>query len=611
MKIFDYKDRNKQFVVTFVTGAVLLGAIVILINMIFSNLQVGRFDLTANNIYTISPSVKKIFSDLEAPIEATYYVSSSEKMPTEWKNLEQDVRDLLKELQLTSNSMFSYKVFDPSEEEEKAALQAKNEKNEEESSLLTSEEEQDKITHERIAERLYEKGVIPFGVRSTSRDEFAIKRVYSSIVLSYLDRKEEVIAEVRPSTFGNLEYDIMSRIYKLITNKRPKIGFYPSQPEIPPQYRRYYQGQTPPDQYTEVVKLLQENGYNVQRTNIKKDDPVPDDIKTMILCLDQPLNERQLYEIDKLVHNGVHIIMAGQMFNYQIARSQKPGEFDLRGMPTRLNINDLIKEYGLEIDDHMFMDKSTTYIQVPVYETKKMGIFQVKQQRYEPVTKPVLIKVETNNINQSLSISNGVNNIAYMYGNRLIVNEKKMDDNNITYENLFTSSNYSWTRRPYGYNVNINPPEPDQILKHEPLGIYMEGIFTSKYKGQQPPEWEPDQDENTESSDESSIDTTSITGDPQENKFILFGCSNLFKNNILSSVSSHKSLLLNSVDALTLGEELINIRSKNFEARRISEVSAAGKAISKIFVIGFPIVIFILAGFYINIKRKNKRGANS
>ncbi len=610
MKIFDYKDLNKQFVITFITGAVLLVAIIIMVNMIFNNINIGRFDLTANKIYTISPSVRKIFSNLEAPIEATYYVSSSEKMPTEWKNLEQDVRDLLKELELASNSMFNFKVFDPSKEEEMEALQAKKE-NEEDESLLTSDNQEDRITHKRIATRLYEKGVIPFGVRSTKRDEFAVKRVYSSIVLSYLDRKEDVIAEVRPSTFGNLEYDIMSRIYKLITNKRPHIGFYPSTPEIPEEYRRYYRGQTPPDQYTEAVNLLKQNGYNVTRTNIKKDDPIPEDIKTMILFLDQPLNKRQLYEIDKLIHDDVQVIMAGQMFNYQIMRSQEPGEFDLQGMPTRLNSNAITKNYGFEIDDMMFMDKITTYIQIPVYETKKMGIFQVQQQRYEPVTKPVLIRVESNNINQKLSISNGIDALAYMYGNRLIINEKIIKDNDLFYETLFTSSNYSWTRRAYSYSVDTNPPEPDQVLKHEPLGIYLEGKFPANYKDKKPPAWESGLDENEDNPEESVIDTSGFTGESKESKIIFFGCSNLFKNNILASIEGHKSLLLNSVDALTLGDELIHIRSKNFQTRKISEIGAAGKAASKIFVIGVPIVIFILSGFYINIKRKNKQGVNA
>ena len=97
------KDLKKQFIKTFIIGVVLLTGIALLINMIFDNLNLGRFDLTAEQVYELSPSVKKILSRLDAPIELTYYVSSSEKMPTKWKNLERDVIDKLEELKLVSN----------------------------------------------------------------------------------------------------------------------------------------------------------------------------------------------------------------------------------------------------------------------------------------------------------------------------------------------------------------------------------------------------------------------------------------------------------------------------------------------------------------------------
>ena len=85
------KNLKKEFLTTFVIGAALLSGIVILLNMIFNNINLGRFDLTSDQAYKLSPSVEKILSDLQAPIELTYYVSSSEKMPTQWKNLERDV----------------------------------------------------------------------------------------------------------------------------------------------------------------------------------------------------------------------------------------------------------------------------------------------------------------------------------------------------------------------------------------------------------------------------------------------------------------------------------------------------------------------------------------
>ena len=117
------KDLKKQFITTFVVGAILITGIVILINMIFNNINLGRFDLTADQIYKLSPSVEKIFERLEAPIDITYYVSSSEKMPTKWKNLERDVIDKLKELELASRGKLSYTVFDPSAEEEKEEIE--------------------------------------------------------------------------------------------------------------------------------------------------------------------------------------------------------------------------------------------------------------------------------------------------------------------------------------------------------------------------------------------------------------------------------------------------------------------------------------------------------
>ena len=120
------KDFKKHFITTFVIGAALLTGIIILLNMIFNNINVGRFDLTADQAYMLSPSVEKILTDLEAPIELTYYVSSSEKMPTQWKNLERDVIDKLKDIKMASKGKLSYTVFDPSAEEERESYEESN-----------------------------------------------------------------------------------------------------------------------------------------------------------------------------------------------------------------------------------------------------------------------------------------------------------------------------------------------------------------------------------------------------------------------------------------------------------------------------------------------------
>jgi hypothetical protein len=80
----------------------------------------------------------------------------------------------------------------------------------------------------------------------------------------------------------------------------------------------------------------------------------------------------------------------------------------------------------------------------------------------------------------------------------------------------------------------------------------------------------------------------------------------MFKSDILQSVVSHRAFLLNCVDALTLGDELINIRSKNIAARRIKNISSVGKTASKAFVIWFSPLVFVAAGIYLTIRRKMK-----
>jgi len=601
------KDLKKNFITTFVIGAVLLAAIIILVNMIFDNINFGRFDFTSGQVYSISPATKNILASLEAPVSVTYYVSSSEKMPTKWKNLERDVIDILKELEFSSKGKLEYMVFDPSLEEEKEMIEA--ERAEEEAEKAEAEKK-NRETRKKIAEKLYEKGVIPFGVQSTERDEFAVKRVYSSIVLSYLDRKEDVIPEVRPENFGSLEYEIVSRIYKLVSNKRPKLAFYPSKPEIPPYMRQQYmmQQQEPPDFYELPVKLLKESGYDVTRTNIKKDEPIPEDISTLIVMVDQPLNERQRYEIEKALHRGVNIILGAQNYNFQISATSTPNEFRVMPQNSRLNVNNMTRNWGFEIDTKIFMDRNAGFIQIPVYHTRRMGFLQIQEQRFEPVSKPVVIRVAETNMNSEVSISNKISELFYLYGSKLNLVDDVLDSEKITKKIiLFTSSEHSWTRDAISYGpISTEEPSEEAMLKYQPLGIYLEGQFESSFANALKPDW-PQTPGADEDEAEAEPDTTrEAFGEAQPAKIIAFGSANLFKSQLLENIISHRALLMNSVDALSLGEDLINIRSKNIAMRRIRPTTMTEKFWAKAFVIWFMPLVFVVVGIYLAVTRRTK-----
>lgn len=99
---------------------------------------------------------------------------------------------------------------------------------------------------------------------------------------------------------------------------------------------------------------------------------------------------------------------------------------------------------------------------------------------------------------------------------------------------------------------------------------------------------------------------TELNGKGMENKIIAIGCSNMFKSDMLQSLPSHRALLRNCVDALTLGDDLINIRSKNISTRRIRAVGPVGKAVAKTFVVWFSPVIFVIIGIYLSLRRKQR-----
>lgn len=194
-----------------VNCAVVFG-VAIVINVLVTPWHVGRFDLTKNNIYTISSSAKKILGRLKnVPLEITYYVTPKSKMPTALRTLEQDVVDKLKELQHL-NKNIKITVIDPT-------------KGIEDIGVGKDTEELAKKIQEKV-ETLQKKGIVPFNAQSIERDSFNIKRVYSALSIAYLDKKEEVIPQVIPDNLNTMEYELVSRIYRMTLEKLPKVGVF-------------------------------------------------------------------------------------------------------------------------------------------------------------------------------------------------------------------------------------------------------------------------------------------------------------------------------------------------------------------------------------------------
>ncbi|MEK7484547.1 MAG: Gldg family protein, partial [Planctomycetota bacterium] len=204
-------------------------------NACFTHLNLPKIDLTQSQIFTLSPSSKKILQSLEFPISLHFYINEKDSLPSDMRGLEQSVIDLLQELKqasLKENKYYlNYFVNHPripskipqGNEDALQKLQVQ------ESETLSPEEihrrhlEQEKLRYE--TERLQWKGITPFPKQTVEADTMEIRDVYSGIAISYLDELEEVVTPLQPGALDQLEYEIMNRIQKLMV-PRPRILVY-------------------------------------------------------------------------------------------------------------------------------------------------------------------------------------------------------------------------------------------------------------------------------------------------------------------------------------------------------------------------------------------------
>lgn len=562
---------DKRFAINAVVGL----AVVIMLNLVINNLHPGRFDLTEGKIYTVSPAAKNILKKLkDAPITVRYYVSPKEKMPSAMKNIEQDVTDLLREFEVVSER-FRYEVVDPTADVD-------------------------------MVKTLEQKGVYPFDTRTIEKDSFGIKRIYSTIAVSYLDKPEQVIPQVTPRNLANLEYDLLSRIYRMTMEKKPRVVLVAPYDvsRQDPRMRQFLKqmGQDVPekeDRFTTIAGILQNEYYEVVRTEMTQSEPLPDDFDLMIVLSPRNLSDRQRWEINRAIVSGKSVIMGIQNYKFDYSPQRGAG---IRVMPSPNHpvVNDLLEHYGLSVNDDILMDANQEVLSIPTRQT--IGGFLTTTVE-TPVKLPIQIKVTDKEMNSEVSITNRISSLLYLWGSGLNYDDAKLSELDLDCKVLYTSSPKTWTV-PFSAGAltpeDINP-ENHEMLGSQHLALLVTGQFPDAYENTPPPKW-PGQ------SDTADVYTKPVKTEKSPGKLILYGCGEMFSDQIVGAVGN-ALLMLNSVDALVLGGDLINVRTKMMTMRFIDETTVAAKMFWRFLVIILVPLILIAIGIVRYLMRRQRREA--
>jgi len=570
---------------TFSAVAVAMVAVAAVLNMVVFRIPLGRMDTTEGKIYTISNSAKNILRDLRTKVTIRYYVTPEEEMPPGMKDIQRNITDKLSEFSNISDKV-KFEVVDPTADT-------------------------------ALAGSLAQKGISPFTLRTTERDAVGIKKVYSTLTISYLDKADEIIPQVLPGSLPTLEYDICSRIFRLDQPKIPTVAIAAPYEPMDPRYndprmreimRRM--GQEVPDKndrYMNLTETLRQLGYNVSRVDLSSKEPLPDDLKTLIVLEPKDLSDRQRYEIAKALYSGVDVILAAQKFKYDY---NPGGRGDVMVMPSELTpgVGDLLDKYGIDLSDKMLMDKQNQILSIQTQGSMAGGFLSLPVSL--DVQSPVQIRISPENMNQDMAFTANLGPMVYLWGSRVTVDKGKLDQLGLDTIVLISSSKETWEMSYSGIPLTAGNTRPaaDEMIGSQPLAVLVSGQFPDPYQNQAPPRWQDLPD---------SVEATSVveTINPASAKLIFIGASEIFTDQFIPDGKyrgqwpPHEDLILKAVEGLTLSEDLLHIRSKSIQVRFLEETSPLAKNLWRLFTILLVPAAIIAYGVVRMLMRRDRRMA--
>ena len=565
-------DKRRNFRLTFTVAVILLAAVAAFLVSVLGNIPGARLDLTADQLFTMSPAAARILEGLQVPVQVKLYITPSDKMPTEFKNLERDINEQLRNYERVSGGRLQYSVHNPQDDEE-------------------------------MQQDLAQKGIQPFQVQSVDKDEIGVKLIWSALTIAYKDHPEEVVPRILPQTLTNLETLVISPVHRLTRERDPKVALYAPKRGVDPQMAAMYlqQGMQPPepqDQFSMVKTLLEQEHYQVADIQLTEAGPIPDDADVLVVLGPKSLQPRQAWEINRALSNGLPVLMAVQSHEYSYQAGQQGG-WTITGNASDSGLETMLESLGLVVVKDHFLDQNSQMLELP----REVNLGGLRMQVREPVDTPVQIRVTQDQVDQDQPITNHIGQLLYLWGTPVDVDKAALSQHGLTAETLVSSSSRCW-RADFGgglLSATQLDPAGKESAGPQSLAVLLEGVFPDAYSQSGPPAWPTAANEDPAAP--SMGPTVATPLNPAASQLLVFGCAKMFDDMVLQG-AQNALLLLNAVDYLAGSEDLLTIRSKQLTQRTIRPVQTGEKLVWQVFVVALMPVVFIIVGIVRTAKRR-------
>lgn len=397
------------------------------------------------------------------------------------------------------------------------------------------------------SEDLYEAqkiGIQQVRMQVREGDSLQVKNGYFGLGIFY-EGKSEVIPVIQAQNVANLEYDVTSLILKVSREKLPVLGFLSGHDE----HEKGYQT---------VRELLRKN-YEIKQINVSEQDALSNLDILVVAGPKKNFSDQDRFEIEQYLLSGGNALFLLD----GIAQAENSVELS----PLDVNTKTLLEPLGVTVQSNLLLDSLSDFGQF----SEGPGSFFFLQY-------PPFVRLVNQNFSEHPAVAK-IESLVVRFVSSLSILEKE----GLTYDRFLNTSTSSWTQdAPFQTNPTNLPPAGEGKKGPQVFGVQVSGLMPRLTDFPSDPQGKKKK---------------ILTKAEKEAKVIVLADADFVTDPALQNDQTPAVVLLNLVDSLAFGNELISIRSKVLGSATIKDLDSTKKSLLKFVGIVLMPALIVFYGF--------------
>jgi len=314
-------------------------------------------------------------------------------------------------------------------------------------------------------------GITEFPMQQYGSESYEVKTGFMGVLVRYEDR----FLSIHPADPETLEYELLMRIVRILEQETPTVAFYESAP-VPENLSPEMESQMK-SKVREKNRHRLNRDYRAVNADLKKlyfvetvdlNDPVPDNVNTLVIANPNSMNENALYYADQFLMGGGKLVLLVHGVNISINQ--------MDGAPRDDFLDEWLDHYGVEVNKNLILDTQCAKTQ---FNSNRGGYNTAIQKDFYP-----FLRLTGEDINQEHVITRGIKDMTLSFFSEL----RLQPDLGAKATQLLKSSPTSWAlEEQFKINPELVKIAPEDQRKSYDLAGILEGEFISFYAAREAP----------------------------------------------------------------------------------------------------------------------------